>query len=77
MVTTREVNGPMIAYVVGRIAMGDGALLLRDTVQISFGEEMTRSFWTWKMSTLSTAPVSASLSVRTCRFAAMAASLSW
>jgi len=33
MVTTREVNGPMIAYVVGRIALGDGALLLRDTVQ--------------------------------------------
>jgi len=34
MVTTREVNGPgWIAYVVGRIALGDGALLLRDTVQ--------------------------------------------
>ena len=33
MVTIREVNGPVVAYVAGRIALIDGSLLLRDTVQ--------------------------------------------
>ena len=33
MVTIREVNGPVVAYVVGRIALAEGTLLLRDTVQ--------------------------------------------
>lgn len=33
MVTIREVNGPVVAYVVGRIALAEGTLLLRDMVQ--------------------------------------------
>jgi anti-sigma B factor antagonist len=33
MVTIREVNGPVVAYVAGRIALAEGTLLLRDMVQ--------------------------------------------
>jgi len=33
MVTIREVNGPVVAYVTGRIALAEGTLLLRDMVQ--------------------------------------------
>lgn len=32
MVTIREVNGPVVAYVAGRIALAEGTLLLRDMV---------------------------------------------